>query len=265
MDTISLPPEYTPVATSSSEDQRLERTIPILDNKPDLVVAIDFGTTFTGVAYLHTSLYKDSTWKVHEIAERITVLQRWPNASQAFAEKIPTTIAYNASGQPLTWGASVGKQHKDKVQYFKLGLQRGAARHYSQGSSAASEILGGFLTDTEWRHPKFPDKSPVDFTADYLTCVHRYFTEDYLTTQYGPVFLKGQRLGYVITVPAIWTEKAKDLTRQAAVLAGIDDSSLVFITEPEAAALYCATICKEVGLEGGDRFIVCDAGGGTVV
>jgi hypothetical protein len=37
------------------------------------------------------------------------------------------------------------------------------------------------------------------------------------------------------------------------------------VTEPEAAALYCATICEELELEAGDRFVVCDAGGGTVV
>ena len=69
----------------------------------------------------------------------------------------------------------------------------------------------------------------------------------------------------MVTVPAIWTDKAKDLTRKAALAAGIPDNRLKLITEPEAAALYCATICVEVGLKVGDRFLVCDAGGGTVV
>jgi hypothetical protein len=40
---------------------------------------------------------------------------------------------------------------------------------------------------------------------------------------------------------------------------------LMLITEPEAAALACATLCDEVDLREGDRFLVCDAGGGTVV
>jgi hypothetical protein len=39
----------------------------------------------------------------------------------------------------------------------------------------------------------------------------------------------------------------------------------MLITEPEAAALYCATLCKEVDLKIGNRFLICDAGGGTVV
>src|SRR5579864_3174404 len=39
----------------------------------------------------------------------------------------------------------------------------------------------------------------------------------------------------------------------------------MLITEPEAAALYCATLCRQVDLKVGNRFLICDAGGGTVV
>ena len=85
-----------------------------------------------------------------------------------------------------------------------------------------------------------------------------------LPRQYGQGFLRNQQISFVITVPAIWKDSAKSLTRQAAVRAGIPDRKLELITEPEAAALYCATICREVDLRDGDRFVVCDAGGGTV-
>lgn len=57
-----------------------------------------------------------------------------------------------------------------------------------------------------------------------------------------------------------------DLTRKAACSAfGIMEDKIQLIREPEAAALYCATICEEVGLDRDDYFMVCDAGGGTVV
>jgi molecular chaperone DnaK (HSP70) len=68
---------------------------------------------------------------------------------------------------------------------------------------------------------------------------------------------------FVLTVPAIWTDKAKELTVQAATRAGMEN--LVLMTEPEAAATYCATLCAETDLREGDIFLVCDAGGGTVV
>lgn len=89
--------------------------------------------------------------------------------------------------------------------------------------------------------------------------------DTFLRTQFGEEFLRNQQMCYIITVPAIWSDSAKDLTRQAACRAGFPDDSLVLISEPEAAALYCATTCKEMDLIDGDRFLVCDAGGGTVV
>jgi molecular chaperone DnaK (HSP70) len=98
-----------------------------------------------------------------------------------------------------------------------------------------------------------------------LTAICNYVKSETLHRHFGEQFLQRQQVSYVITVPAIWSDKAKDRTRQAAYRAGILRRKLVLITEPEAAALYCATFCKEVDLEAGDRFLVCDAGGGTVV
>jgi molecular chaperone DnaK (HSP70) len=87
----------------------------------------------------------------------------------------------------------------------------------------------------------------------------------YFPNKFGDEFLRNQKLSYVITVPAIWKDSAKDLTRQAAVRAGIPENRLELITEPEAAALYCATYYEKVDLRAGDCFLICDAGGGTVV
>jgi len=106
---------------------------------------------------------------------------------------------------------------------------------------------------------------PVDYARDFLQSVNDYVTQEILPTRYGARFLQNQTLSYVITVPAIWSDKAKQQTRQAAEEAGIDKYNLTLITEPEAAALYCATLCDEVDLESGDRFMICDARGGTVV
>lgn len=63
------------------------------------------------------------------------------------------------------------------------------------------------------------------------------------------------------TVPAIWSDKAKDLTIKAARFAGIHPVTL--IKEPEAAALY-TMYALDNALQVGDAFVVCDAGGGTV-
>lgn len=45
-------------------------------------------------------------------------------------------------------------------------------------------------------------------------------------------------LQFILTVPAVWSDKAKDATMQAACLAGIPSQDLFLVSEPEAAAVY---------------------------
>jgi hypothetical protein len=72
----------------------------------------------------------------------------------------------------------------------------------------------------------------------------------------------------VMTVPASWSDEAKDNTVQAAERAGIPEPGSVelnFITEPESAAISELQKKNMHGLVSkGDCFILCDAGGGTV-
>ncbi|KAF9118707.1 Heat shock 70 kDa protein 12A [Mortierella sp. 14UC] len=67
----------------------------------------------------------------------------------------------------------------------------------------------------------------------------------------------------------MWSDKAKDVMRRAAIRAKLITEAdhpdrLTLVSEPEAAALYCKRACKQYDLEDGDRFLICDAGGGTV-
>lgn len=256
---MDTPPQYS--APTSSQPSTARSDVDV-SSRPelDIVVAIDFGTTFTGVAFIHSSSFKNQSFSAQEIADRIKVLKQWRSGTQGNMDKVPTALSYDMDGELEGWGPAVSSTDDIKIQYFKLGLQENVDRRYLSGS-----VIGGFLSNSDWRHPSLPDKTPLDYSADYLSAIHDYFQNDYLPSAYGPAFLARQRVAYVITVPAIWTDKAKNLTRQAAVRAEIPDSQLLLITEPEAAALYCSTMCKEVDLTIGDRFLVCDAGGGTVV
>lgn len=68
-----------------------------------------------------------------------------------------------------------------------------------------------------------------------------------------------------MTVPAIWTDAAKNATLQAAERAGLGNRhDLRLISEPEAAAVYTLKAIQPNHLKIGDNFVVCDAGGGTV-
>lgn len=50
--------------------------------------------------------------------------------------------------------------------------------------------------------------------------------------------MKTMDVQYILTVPAVWSDKAKDLTMQAASRAGLPLSDLALLSEPEAAAVY---------------------------
>lgn len=235
-------------------------TLLSLESKVDFVIGIDFGTTYTGVAMAKAVSSEAFGTDSKRIAESIEIFRAWPNPSNNYPDKIPTIIAYNQN--PPTWGGSVKETHQPQISHFKLGLQPRVGDHYGSTDSEAKSVLN-FL-DPNWTTP-VPGKKAVDFAADYLSCLHKYLKDVALPRQFGEGFLNGLQIAYVITVPAIWKDSAKSLTRQAAERAGIPRRQLELITEPEAAALYCATISDEVDLGNGDRFMVCDAGGGTVV
>jgi hypothetical protein len=137
-------------------------------------------------------------------------------------------------------------------------------------------------------------KKPVDVVADYLRCLWQHTLRELNSTSRTEtkVAIDNSRFKVVLTVPAIWDHAAQDLTRRAAKKAGIlvprlgKNTTLEMISEPEAAALAFfndANLKGQIGLEASftrdkldcmsvadnekskDSFVVCDAGGGTVV
>jgi hypothetical protein len=70
-------------------------------------------------------------------------------------------------------------------------------------------------------------------------------------------------------LPLSCLDRAKSKMRKAAIKAGLISTHdpldrLMITSEPEAGALYCEQRCREADLVEGDRFMICDAGGGTI-
>lgn len=105
-------------------------------------------------------------------------------------------------------------------------------------------------------------KDPAIVVADYLTELFKHAKER-LVRRYGDYFVKTTRIEVVLTVPAIWSDAAKDATLNAAKKAGMGPN-IRMISEPEAAAVYTIQATQPNHLKVGDNFVVCDAGGGTV-
>ena len=68
----------------------------------------------------------------------------------------------------------------------------------------------------------------------------------------------------------MWSDRAKAAMREAAIRAGLvqrgdHPERLMLISEPEAAALYCEKKSEQFNLVHGQRFMICDAGGGMSI
>jgi hypothetical protein len=87
-----------------------------------LVIGIDFGTTYTGVAYAQSitiahkqiSITPDSRKELEALLEKIFVIKDWPNSNQQYAEKTPSLISY-ANGKPIAWGGQVSPTHDIRI------------------------------------------------------------------------------------------------------------------------------------------------------
>ncbi|KAF9901806.1 hypothetical protein EC991_005632 [Linnemannia zychae] len=211
-----------------------------LDDFP-VVVAIDFGTTFSGCAYAY--IPQDKVPKL---------ISEWPNQTMYYA-KTPTVSLYKkykGRYQMTAWGGS---------SRLKKGMQKSEFIH-----------LYKFKTQLDEKAELPPWTSPIsvlDAISDYLRAFHEYAAGE-IEQQLGRRYTR-ESFRYCLTVPAMWSDKAKDIMRRAAIQAGLikkDDKQdrLMLVSEPEAAALYCERSCKEYDLKHGDRFLICDAGGGTV-
>lgn len=238
-----------------------------LPKKSDLVVAIDFGTTYTGVAFGYDLPNAGSYLTPEQLRDKVTVLKSWPGVAGSYSDKVPSILAYDSTnGEVVAWGGTVNSAHRISVTLFKLGLEEGVGDYYSTGKNADTQSpIEQALQEEAWKHPKLPGKDAFHHTENFLGEIRKYVLTEALPKDFGQAFLSNVSIRYVLTIPAIWSDKAKDLTRKAATRVGIPKSDLTMISEPEAAALYCSTLCHETDLKDGDHFLVCDAGGGTVV
>ncbi|KAJ5964982.1 uncharacterized protein N7479_004858 [Penicillium vulpinum] len=213
----------------------------ITEERPKLIVGVDFGTTFSGVA-----------WGMEDSPDDIEVIQTWPGGGNITSQKVPTLSSYR-DGR-MKWGHQTdqsshpGNEH-GLIQGVKLLLDESQKYRYAPASDS-QEII------------KELNKTPVEVAGDYLEKLVAH-ARKVLKRRFGTA-LQTMDLEYILTVPAVWSDKAKDLTMQAAHRAGISSASLRLLSEPEAAAVCAIRTIQPNTVAEGDCLIVCDAGGGTV-
>ncbi|CAO3645991.1 unnamed protein product [Mucor hiemalis] len=205
-----------------------------------VIVGIDFGTTYSGCCYAFAQ------------NEEVIDIVKWPKQNNQVYPKTPTLSLYRkGSPQLVEWG-------------------HGARRLAMKPNNADSMLLSKFklYLDEHLQQSELGNGlNIIDVIADYLRAFHLHVCTELLKGFAGNY--DQSRFRYCLTVPAMWSDRAKATMREAAIRAGLINATdhpdrLMLISEPEAAALYCEKKSEQFNLRHGQRFMICDAGGGTV-
>ncbi|KAI0326492.1 hypothetical protein GY45DRAFT_1381037 [Cubamyces sp. BRFM 1775] len=228
-----------------------------------LVLGIDIGTTYSGVAY--AILDPGELPKIHSVT-------RFPGQNAASDTKIPSILYYDERGRVHAIGAEatlpgVEIEAEDYnlvfVEWFKLHLRPG--RLDSQDDTLQRRLPP----------LKLPaGKTVIDVFADFLgylfNCTRRYMSEthgngDSLWSSFE------DRIEFILSHPNGWEGLQQGKMRDAAIVAGLIPDTpagrarVQFVTEGEASFNFCIRngLSNDV-LQPGKGVMVLDAGGGTI-
>jgi hypothetical protein len=192
---------------------------------------------------------------------------------------VPSVFTYSAnSGQK--WGYDIGGSAY-VIRWTKLKLEvptrLNALQSMRRMAEEARMLNLGPQAGGRTEIPRHLIRTSVDIATDYLREVIDHVrtaienTRDAQTLQQFPIDI-------VITHPAVWDDRAKNLTFRAVMSAfravfqdiRVKPGYIRLATEPEACAQYTLQAARAAGMVGtnqlkvGECFIVVDAGGGTV-
>ncbi|VDI41244.1 Hypothetical predicted protein [Mytilus galloprovincialis] len=223
-----------------------------------LVAAIDFGSSDSGCAFSLRSDYESDPIN--------TIHTESLGGNSSKTQKSPTVVLMNPDGEFAAFGKKAEQQYEElalddedkkwfyftrfKMQLFtKKGLNKDM-----------------MLEDINGRKMKALDV--------FACCIEYIKNKVFKRAEEGVSNLQEDEVHWMITVPAIWNESARQFIIAAATKAGINPVLLSLVLEPEAAAVFCKYVAirsskdgKEAKLEvfeSGSQFVIVDLGGGTV-
>ncbi|XP_061180917.1 heat shock 70 kDa protein 12B-like isoform X1 [Saccostrea echinata] len=243
-----------------------------------LVAAIDFGSTYSGYAFSFKNDFQTNPLKIYT--------NNWSSEqSGGISYKAPTTVLLNPDQTFHSFGYEAedkyaelteAEEHEGWYYFSRFKMKLMNALDISKDQTGSDRLFTELKRDMEIEDmdgKKMPYMTIIAHAIRYL--------KEHLLKQLKEKNLLGtitaDGIFWVITVPAIWTDSAKQFTREAAIEAGIYDDQLMLAYEPEAAALYCRLLPIDKFESGGEhqelvlrtfergkKFMVIDLGGGTV-
>jgi len=209
----------------------------------DAVVALDFGTANSGIAYcftgdIHHDVYTASfEGSPGEVKVPTAILLDSPDGKTHFGRR---------AEKKYLDGKMKGKDAGELFTHFKMALKgkgRRTVKSMSGKERDTIEVISATLAHLKAVALKNIDGDGRGDETD------------------------ADRILWVLTVPAIWSEHAKRTMRKAAHRAGLikteDSDRLKLALEPESASIWLQKKCFPELLRKGASFLVVDVGGGT--
>ncbi|KAF2175438.1 actin-like ATPase domain-containing protein [Zopfia rhizophila CBS 207.26] len=231
-----------------------------------LIIGLDFGTTYTGVAYALSG------------KRRISTINKWPGSEPRSLEnekQAPSILAYE-DGQ-VFWGYQVKPEMRNRYSFMKLHLDKNAPPATYDKPNHEDNLENGYF-----RLPK--EKEIEVVTREYLIKVLTY-TREFLEGELGKFVMESTRIEFWITKPTASGDQAQlmvaKLAKEAVIQAGFaedvarragfaDNGAENFfgLVEESVAAVTAnlleTTLSPEDEIKTGSKMLVCDCGGGQV-
>ncbi|KAH0545359.1 hypothetical protein FGG08_000500 [Glutinoglossum americanum] len=207
-----------------------------------LVIGVDLGMTFTGVAYSTQNMVRPN------------VIQSWPGKSGQVENKVPTIVTYT-DNSVSSWGFLCQSDddylpNKQTRQWFKLFLDPRVLRDFSNQPDV----------------PRIAAEDVKRWYLDFLQKLYQHIETTMLSKVRRAVWMG--EVEFIFSVPTTWTrqgmiEDYKDIIRRAGFGEGGNSHTVdIGLTEAEAAAVSTAKGSVNAFARG-DTLLICDAGGGT--
>ena len=221
--------------------QRSINKINLIDN-PQIVVGIDFGSSGVGYAYAFSN--------------NITNIISSDFNGQSKDKKVPTEIILDTNLEDVLAFGEKCKDYiiaydKNNYMYFKNIKMNLYRKIYKIKSTNGTEA------DIEFIITKILEEVSKN-------AVNQIQKKNNMN-------IEKKDIKWVVTIPAIWEEKSKNIMINASKKAGLineyTDLSLFLALEPEVAGIYYNSpniSFAQQNINGGKPYIICDIGGGTV-
>ncbi|XP_045204913.2 heat shock 70 kDa protein 12A-like isoform X1 [Mercenaria mercenaria] len=224
-----------------------------------LVGAIDFGTTYSGYAFQRRKHFEsDPLQKI--------IANNWSSSSAQVSHKTPSCILFDKEKQFHSFG------HDAEQKYNEVA---GDGEHWNWYFFKRFKMLL-YKDEALTRETILQDDKGLNMPAMTVFTASIKYLKDHMikTCEAVKIDVRPEDIHWVITVPAIWTDSAKQFMREAAINAEIHTDKISLSLEPEAASLFCRYLpvervagVKQTEIRSfsiGEKYMILDCGGGTV-